>query len=59
MSNLPLKEKEKFFKESKLSTNKELVEKFRSLGYKWSEKEINDRQEEMAEFAYSVVWKFK
>ena len=59
MGNKPLKEKAKLFKDSKLNINKELLEKFRLLKYKWNEKEIEKRQREIAEYAYDVVWKFK
>lgn len=59
MGNKPLKEKIKLFKESKLNINKELLEKFKKLKYKWNEEEIKKRQKELAEFAYDVVWKFK
>ena len=59
MGNKPLKEKIKLFKESKLNINKELLEKFKILKYKWDEEEIKNRQKELAEFAYDVVWGFK
>lgn len=59
MGNKPLKEKAELFKKSKLNINQELVTKFKQLQYKWSEKAINDRQKELAEFAYDVVWKFR
>lgn len=59
MGNKPLKEKAKLFKDSKLNINKELLEKFKSLKYKWNEKEIEKRQKEIAEYAYDIVWKFK
>ena len=59
MGNKALKEKVKLFKDSKLNINKELMEKFKSLKYKWGEKEIEKRQREIAEYAYDVVWKFK
>lgn len=59
MGNKPLKEKAKLFKDSKLNLNKELLEKFKLLKYKWNEKEIEKRQREIAEYAYDVVWKFK
>jgi len=59
MGNKPLREKIKLFKNSKLSTNKKLVKTFKLLKYKWGEKEINERQRELAEFAYDTVWKFK
>ena len=59
MGNKPLKEKVKLFKDSKLNVNKELLEKFKLLKYKWNEEEIEKRQREIAEYAYDVVWKFK
>lgn len=59
MGNKPLKEKAKLFKDSKLNVNRELLEKFKLLKYKWNEKEIEKRQREIAEYAYDVVWKFK
>jgi len=59
MGNKPLKEKVKLFRESKLNINKELLEKFKTLKYKWGEEEIKNRQKELAEYAYDVVWKFK
>lgn len=59
MGNKPLKEKAKLFKDSKLNLNKELLEKFKLLKYKWNEKEIEKRQREIAEYAYDIVWKFK
>ncbi len=59
MGNKVLKEKVEFFKDSKLNTNIELVNKFESLKYKWGEKEIEQRQKELAEYAYDYVWKFK
>lgn len=59
MGNKPLKEKAKLFKDSKLNVNRELLEKFKLLKYKWDEKEIEKRQREIAEYAYDVVWKFK
>jgi Protein of unknown function (DUF1524) len=58
MGNKPLEEKVKLFKDSTLNINNELLEKFKSLDYKWDEKEIDNRQREMAEYAYDVVWKF-
>lgn len=59
MGNKPLKEKAKLFRESKLNINKELLDKFKLLKYKWNEKEIKERQKELAEYAYDFVWKFK
>lgn len=59
MGNKPLKEKAKLFRESKLNINKELLDKFKLLKYKWNEKEIEERQKELAEYAYDFVWKFK
>ncbi|MEK7128793.1 MAG: DUF262 domain-containing HNH endonuclease family protein [Patescibacteria group bacterium] len=59
MGNKKLKAKAELFKDSDLNINKKLLEKFEELKYKWSEKEINGRQRELAEFAYDVVWKFK
>ena len=59
MGNKQLRGKAKLFKDSKLNINKELLERFKLLKYKWGEKEINERQKELAEFAYDVVWKFK
>jgi len=59
VGNKPLKEKAKLFTGSDLNINRELLKKFEALKYKWGEKEINDRQRELAEFAYDVVWKFK
>ncbi|MDP3014956.1 MAG: DUF262 domain-containing HNH endonuclease family protein [bacterium] len=59
MGNKPLKKKVELFKESELNINNELVKKFEVLKYKWGEKEIIDRQKELAKFAYDVVWKFK
>ena len=58
VGNKPLKEKAKLFTGSDLNINRELLKKFEALKYKWGEKEINDRQRELAEFAYDVVWKF-
>lgn len=58
MENKPLKQKAELFKNSKLNLNKELVEQFQELGYNWGEKEINERQKKLAEYAYDVVWKF-
>lgn len=59
MGNKTLKNKIELFKDTKLDINKELLEKFELLKYKWGEKEINERQKELAEYAYDVVWKFK
>ncbi len=59
MGNKPLKEKVKLFKESKLNINKELLDKFKKLKYKWNEDEIRKRQKELAEYVFDVVWKFK
>lgn len=59
IGNKKLKEKVKLFGDSKLNINHELMEKFELLKYKWNENEINNRQRELAEFAYDVVWKFK
>ena len=59
MGNKPLKEKVKLFRESKLNINKELLEKFKKIKYKWNEAEIKNRQKELAEYAYDIVWKFK
>jgi hypothetical protein len=28
------------------------------MDYKWTEKEIRERQRRLAEYAYDVVWKF-
>ncbi len=57
MGNKPLVEKVKLFKDSMLFTNKELLTKFESLNYVWSDAEIEKRQREMAEYAYDVIWK--
>lgn len=54
-----LKEKVKLYKESELIINKEFLVRFKKLKYKWTENEINERQRELAEFAYDVVWKYK
>lgn len=58
MGNKPLKEKMGIFKDTKLDINKELIEEFESLNYKWGEEEINERQKRLAEYAYDVVWKY-
>jgi len=58
MGNKKLKDKIKFFNTSTLNINKELVEKFKKLKFKWEEKQINERQNEIAAFAYDEVWKF-
>jgi len=58
MGNKPLKEKMSLFSNSELNINKDLYKKFENLEYKWGEKEINNRQEELAKFAYDKVWKF-
>lgn len=59
MGNKSLKGKSELFEKSQLSINKDLLEKFKNLNYKWGEKEINERQKELAEYAYNYVWKFK
>jgi uncharacterized protein with ParB-like and HNH nuclease domain len=59
MGNKELKEKVKLFKDSDLNINKDLLLKFEDLKYEWGEKEISNRQRELAEYAYDVVWKFK
>lgn len=59
MGNKLLKEKVELFKESKLNINKELLETFKKLKYKWGAEEIDKRQRELAEYAYDIVWKFK
>ncbi|MDO8486587.1 MAG: DUF262 domain-containing HNH endonuclease family protein [Candidatus Staskawiczbacteria bacterium] len=59
IGNKILKEKVDLFKDSTLNSNVELVAKFKSLKYKWGEKEIDERQKELAEFAYDIVWKFE
>jgi len=58
MGNKPLKEKVQVFKDTKLDINRELLERFKQLKYRWTEKDINERQKELAEFAYDFVWKF-
>jgi uncharacterized protein with ParB-like and HNH nuclease domain len=59
IGNKTLKEKTKLFKDSELKINKGLVEKFKSLKYKWNAEEIEERQKELAGYAYDTVWKFK
>jgi uncharacterized protein with ParB-like and HNH nuclease domain len=56
MGNQSLKNKIAWIKKSKLHINKELVKKIKSNG-KWGQKEIADRQREIAEFAHDFVWK--
>ncbi len=58
MSNKKLIEKSEVLEKSKLHINNELFEKIKNLNFIWGEKEINDRQREMAEYAYNEVWKF-
>jgi uncharacterized protein with ParB-like and HNH nuclease domain len=58
MENKPLKEKAVLIKDSDLNLNKNLLEKFDRLKYRWGKEEIKDRQKELAEFAYNKVWKF-
>ena len=59
MGNKKLEAKAELFKDSDLNINKKLLKTFEESKYKWNEKEINDRQRELAEFAYDLVWKFK
>lgn len=58
IGNKPLKEKAKEFEKSKLEIVKELIEYWEENKYKWTEKDIIDRQQKLAEYAYDVVWKF-
>ena len=51
-------EKAKEFEKSKLEIVKELREEWGKNKYKWTEKDIIDRQRKLAEYAYDVVWKF-
>ena len=59
MGNKPLKEKLEIFKDTKLAINTELLSKFKQLDYVWEEKEIADRQVDLAEYSYDLVWKIK
>ena len=59
MGNKRLNQKIKIFKESKLNINKDLLKRFKLLNYAWGEHEIEDRQKELAAYAYDRVWRFK
>ncbi|MFA4818644.1 MAG: DUF262 domain-containing protein [Patescibacteria group bacterium] len=58
VGNKKLQEKVGEFRRSDLEINKKLIKEFEKLNYKWGEKEIRERQEELADLAYDVVWKF-
>jgi uncharacterized protein with ParB-like and HNH nuclease domain len=57
MQNKTLKNKLDEFQNSKLTINKELVNRFQKLNYNWAEADIKKYQQELAEYAYDVVWK--
>ncbi|MDO8513466.1 MAG: DUF262 domain-containing HNH endonuclease family protein [bacterium] len=57
MQNKKLKDKLTEFSNSKLTINKELLNKFEKSNYAWDEKEIKTYQKELAEYAYNLVWK--
>lgn len=59
MQNKKLKDKLPEFNNSKLTINKELIEKFKNMNYIWGEKEIREYQKQLAEYAYDVVWKIR
>jgi len=53
-SIIPIKLKE--LRDSKLDITIDLVKKLEGLNEKWEEKDIAERQKEMAELAYNKVW---
>ncbi len=57
LANKPISEKLGGLKGSQLAITKKLVEKFEANDCSWSDKEIEERQEELAKIAYEVVWK--
>jgi hypothetical protein len=56
VGNKAIKDKIKVLGESKIPITKKLVKKLEKQHYKWGEKEIEKRQEELADIAYHKVW---
>jgi uncharacterized protein with ParB-like and HNH nuclease domain len=57
MKNKPIKGKMDELKKSQLAITKKLVKKLEANNCSWSDKEIEERQEELARIAYEEVWK--
>jgi len=57
-SNKKMQEKVDILKTSSLPINKRLVEEIIANNYKWDEDFVNKKQEQLAETAWEVVWKF-
>lgn len=56
--NKKMQEKVEILTTSRLPINKRLVEEIIANNYQWDEGFINKRQEQLAEMAWEVVWKF-
>lgn len=59
VGNKSIKNKVKILKEeSEVTITGEIIDRIVKLSYKWGEKEILERQNELAELAYNKVWSF-
>jgi hypothetical protein len=54
--NSPLSEKMVELKKSELPITRELVDFIESCGHQWTEREIDERQQQMANLAFNYIW---
>ena len=58
VGNKSIQEKIKILEDStEIKITKELIERIKEGGFKWSELQINERTDKMAENSYNIVWK--